>query len=138
MDIESLLETAVNNPRNENITTMTFKSIQQRKKDIIKGLKTKDTAGFMKKLESYRFVDELTEIRTGCYIRWINLNYEPISLTNGGIITNIDLTDNGTYITCKNNMNRFFKLRLDDCLVFQKITSQEQIILSVIDHIHKS
>ena len=137
MDIETLLETAMNNPKNENITTKTYDSIKQRKRDIIKGLKSKETSGFLKKLENYRFVDELHELRSGCYIRWINLQYEPISLTNGGVVTNIDLSDGGTYITCKNNMNRFFRLRLDDCLVFQKITNQEQVILSVIDHINK-
>ena len=136
MDIESILEKAVENPHNQNITTLTYTSILQKKRDVIKGLKSKDTAGFLKKLEHYRFVDELPEIRTGCYIRWIPLE-PPLRLTNGGIVMSIDIKEKGIYITCKNNMNRFFRIQLDHCLVFQKITAQEHVILSVLDHIHK-
>ena len=78
-------------------------------------------------------MDELTEIRVGCYIRWIPT--KTLKLTNGGIIIKIDLTESGINIVVKNNKNLIFTLKLDDNFVFQKITPQEDIILSVIDTI---
>ena len=34
-------------------------------------------------------------------------------------------------------MNRFFQLNFNECLVFQKLTRQEQIILAILDYIDK-
>jgi hypothetical protein len=38
--------------------------------------------------------------------------------------------DESVIITCKNRMNRLFNLKLEECMIFQKLTSQEEVILS--------
>ena len=40
------------------------------------------------------------------------------------------------YITVKNNINRLFKLKLSENLVFQKLMQQEQVILSAMKPNH--
>ena len=102
-------------------------------KDILKGLH--------QKLKQYRYVDSLEGIRFGAYIRWISLkNSDPekIKLTNGGFICNIEILNDDIYITVKNNMNRLFKLKLSENLVFQKLMQQEQVILSAMKYLNKN
>ena len=127
--MDDAIERAINNKNNENITTLTYKSIHHKKQLILKEL-FKTPTELLTKLKEYRHVDELTEIRLGCHIRWISAN--TLKLTNGGIIIKIDLTESGTNIIVKNK-GFIFTIKLDDNFVFQKITPQEHIILSVID-----
>lgn len=132
--MEDAVERAMNNTNNENITTFTYKKIHHKKNTILKELFETPT-DLVKKLKDYRHVDELTEIRVGCYIRWIPTH--TLKLTNGGIIIKIDLTESGINVSVKNNKGMIFTLKMDDNFVFQKITPQEHIILSVIDTIDK-
>ena len=60
-----------------------------------------------------------------------------LNLTNGGIICDIKFYNNGVQILCKNNGNRFFQIKFDSCLIFQKINKQEQIILDIINYLDK-
>ena len=80
---------------------------------------------------------ELPGIRYGAYIRWISLK-DPanIKLTNGGIICDIKVND-GIQIRCKNNQHRFFQLKMGECLIFQKLSDQEQILLSAMDYLQE-
>ena len=36
-----------------------------------------------------------------------------------------------------NNRNRIFQIKFDECVIFQKISDQEYIILQVLDHLEK-
>ena len=93
---------------------------------------------FHKKLKCYKYVDELNDINYGCYIRWISLkNPEKIYLTNGGIICDIKILENGIHIMVKNNMNRIIQIKLDENIIFQKLTEQEIIILQALDYLQK-
>ena len=86
-----------------------------------------------KKLKGYRYVDDLNDIHCGRYIRWFNLsNKQNLKLTNGGIIIDIRILDDGIHLVCKNNINRKMQIKLDNCLIFQRITDQEHIILNAI------
>ena len=38
-------------------------------------------------------------------------------------------------IVCKNFMHRHYTFKMDECLVFQKLTDQEKILLSALDHL---
>ena len=114
------------------------KKIKSIKNDMLQKLQLpKETLKtYHKKLKDYRYVGELHEIRYGAYIRWINLkNIDNIRLTNGGIICDIQVTNTGLWIKCKNNMNRFFQLKLDECLIFQKLSDQERILLKALDYL---
>lgn len=100
----------------------TYKKIIATKKKILSKLTIDAT-----KLKEYRYVDELHELKTGGYIRWINVN-DPTKLTNGGFVVRVDIEDEGTKILCKKG-KLFFQFWMDECIVFQKISDQEHIIL---------
>lgn len=89
-------------------------------------------------LEYYRYVDELDEIRLGSYIRWFNLkNLNNLKLTNGGIVVDIQPGIDDINIVCKNNINRLFTLSLNKCIIFQKMSYQEQILIKIVDYVEK-
>ena len=101
---------------------MTYKSINAIKRKILSKLPIDAS-----KLEEYRYVDELHELKTGGYIRWVNVN-EPSKLMNGGFVVRVDIEEDGTRIICKNG-KRFFQFWMDECIIFQKISDQEHIVL---------
>ena len=52
-----------------------------------------------------------------------------------GLICDIKILDEGVHIICKNNMNRVMQIKLDENLVFQRLSEQEHVILSVLDYL---
>lgn len=81
------------------------------------------------RLSGYRLVDRVCDLRNGQLVRWIKKNQSRLNLTNGGLLVNVKIENVGVKLLCKNNMNRFFSIFFDDCLVFQKMTMDEQLIL---------
>ncbi len=131
---------AVNNESNESIMKLNNRKIKQIKNDLFQKLhfSRDDIKTLHQKLKEYRFVDEMSDINYGRYIRWINMkNVDNLKLTNGGIICEIIATDNGNVITCKNGMNHLFRIKMEECLIFQKLTDQEKVLLSVLDYLDK-
>ena len=45
--------------------------------------------------------------------------------------------DEGAQLQIKNFKNRFFNIKFDEVIIFQKLSSQEQIILKVLDYLEK-
>jgi len=84
----------------------------------------------MEKLDGYRYVDEIHELFRGKYIRWIRLQAND-SLTNGAMVMDIKFLEEGIQILCRNGANRFIQFKFDECLVFQKLTDEEWMLLSV-------
>ena len=137
MDIEQLLN-ALNNENNEDIIDLDLKTITKNKNDILQQLRLsrKETSLLNKKLKEYRYITDLKELKFGSYIRWIRLNNpEIIKLTNGGIICDMLEVNNDVHIRCKNNINMMFQLKLSECIIFQKLTTQEKIILKAINYL---
>ena len=58
-------------------------------------------------------------------------------LTNGGIVMDIKFLDNGTHVLCMNNMRRFIQYKFDECYTFQKLSTEEQLILMAYEHMEK-
>jgi hypothetical protein len=54
------------------------------------------------------------------------------------MICDIKITDDGVLITCKNFMHRHYTFKMDECLIFQKLTTQEQLIINALDHLDKT
>ena len=112
-------------------------TIKKAKLDMLKQLldNNNEIKEYYKLLKEYRYVDELDELRYGSYIRWINIAREPISLTllKGGFIADIT-NKNGINILCKNR-NKFFTIKMEQCVIFQKNTSQEKLLIQILDHI---
>ena len=84
----------------------------------------------VEKLDGYRYVDEINELFRGKYIRWIRLKAND-SLTNGAMVMDIKFLEEGIQILCRNGANRFIQFKFDECLVFQKLTDEEWMLLSV-------
>jgi len=137
MDVDKLTN-ALNNDDNDKIMNLTTKKIIELNLNILKELHLdrNTTLDYLKKLKGYRYIDEINDLRYGGYIRWIPIS-DPsyLPLNKCGIVCDIHITDNGIYIVCKNFMHRHFKFKMDECLIFQKLSSQELIILSALDHL---
>jgi hypothetical protein len=84
---------------------------------------------WIKKLKGYRYIDQINHLEKGKYVRWMrNVSTKIFKLTNGSYITDIKFTDNGTQILTINK-GRFIQYKFDDCITFQKMSEEEQMIL---------
>ena len=139
MDKDEIIN-ALENEKNEKILYTNYANIKNEKNDILQRLQLerKQLKDIHKKLKYYKYIENPDELEFGHYIRWINLsNPENIKLTNGGIIIDMQVVNDMLYLTCKNNYNRVFRLNFNKCIVFQKLTNQENILLQIMDYLKK-
>ena len=143
MDVNKLYK-ALDDESNENLLNFTTKKIVEMNLQIINELQLerKYALEIMRKLKGYKYVDELSDLKYGTYIRWIPISdpdQDKIKLTKGAIFCEIKIKEDGVYIICKNYgySNKHFQIKLDENLVFQKLTDQEQVLLSALDHLAK-
>jgi hypothetical protein len=139
MDVDKLFK-ALDNDDNSHLLDLTNEKILNIKIDILKelGFSHERLLDILKKLRNYRYVDGMNELSYGAFIRWIPIT-DPtkIVLTKGSIFCDFKVTDNGVFVVCKNFMNRHHQFKLEENLIFQKITDQEQVLLSALDHLSK-
>ena len=50
-------------------------------------------------------------------------------------MTDIKFLPNGVHVQCMNSMKRFIQYKFDDCKTFQKMNTEEQLILLAYDHL---
>ncbi len=99
-------------------------------------LSRKETLDMMGKLKNYKYVDEMNDLKYGTYIRWVPIsNPGDIDLKKGAIFCEMKITDDGVFLVCKGFGNRHFQIKMDENLVFQRLTDQEQVLLSALDHL---
>jgi hypothetical protein len=139
MDVNKLMN-ALDNEKNEILLGLTNKKINEINYNIIKQLHLgkEVTIDYLKKLKGYRYIDEVQELRYGSYLRWIPIsdpNYLPLHYA--GIICDIKITDTGIILVCKNFMHRHYTFKMDECLIFQKLSEQEKVLLSALDHLDR-
>ena len=141
MDVNKLLK-ALDDESNETLMNFTSNKIKEMNLNIIKELQLprKDTLEIMNKLKEYKYVDEMNELKYGAYIRWIPIE-DPtnIHLTKGALFCEMKITDDGIFCVCKNYgySQRHFQLSMDKNLIFQRLTEQELVLLSALDHLSK-
>jgi hypothetical protein len=141
MDVNKLLK-ALDDESNENLFNFTSKKIQEMNLKILKELNMpkNETLAFLHKLKEYKYVDEMDDLKYGTYVRWIPLsNPKVIDLKKGAIFCEMKITDDGVQLICKNfgYKSTYFQIKLDENLVFQKLTDQELVLLSALDHLSK-
>jgi hypothetical protein len=141
MDVNKLLK-ALDDDSNEQLLNFTSKKITEMNLKVINELQLerKEALQIMKKLKEYRYVDELNDLKYGTYIRWVPLhNPDNIYITKGALFCEYKIKEDGIYLICKNfgYSNKHFQVKLDENLVFQKLTDQEQVLLSALDHLSK-
>ena len=141
MDVNKLLK-ALDDETNENLLDFTSEKMKEMNLKIIKELQLprNETLDILKKLSDYKYVDEMSDLKYGTYIRWIPINNpNTIILTKGAIFCEMKITDDGVFLVCKNYgySSKHFQIQMDTNLIFQKLTTQEQILLSALDHLAK-
>jgi hypothetical protein len=136
--MDKKLINALDNNDNETILNFTTRKIMELNLKILKELmlNKETTILYLKKLKGYKYVDEINELKCGMFVRWIPIvDPDNITLTHCGIVCDIKITDDGIIIICKNFMHRHYTFKMDEVLIFQKLTGQEMVILSALDHL---
>ena len=135
------LMNALDNEENERIINLTSKKMMEQNLDNLQELhlQKQTTLDYLKKLKEYRYVDEINDLKHGSFIKWIPLT-DPtyLPLHHCGMICEIKITDNGVLITSKNFMHRHYTFKMDECLIFQKLTTQEKILINALDHLENT
>jgi len=147
MNIEDVLH-SLDNDRNLSISKLTYDKINNMKYNMLErlGMNDDELESMLHKLADYRYVEELQDIQHGAFIRYIPLtskskngdNNSDIILKNGGFICDIKILGSGVHLLCRNHFRKIFQLKLDEVLIFQKLSNQEEIILSVFDYLSKN
>ena len=134
--MEQELEEVMNEIKKYNIQDS--QTIKKAKLEMLKELLSNNSEikEYYKLLKEYRYVDEIDELRYGSYIRWFNITDPEATLTllRGGFIADIT-NKNGVNILCKNR-NKFFTIKMDKSVIFQKNTPQEKLLIQILDHIN--
>ena len=139
MNIDKLMN-ALDNDANESIMNLTTKKVMELNINILKELHLSNeiTTNYLKKLRGYKYVDEINELKHGSFIRWIPItNPDYLPLHNCAMICEIKIIDDGILIKCKNFMHRYYAFKMEECLIFQKLTNQELVIITALDHLEK-
>jgi hypothetical protein len=110
---------------------------RHRKESVLKSLtiNPEEMRHYQKLLTEYRYVDEVDEFRVGSYLRFFKLNTETLSLGSGGFLVDFQLHQQQIILLFKNR-NRFFRLKMDESMFFQKNTPQEKILVQILDQIN--
>jgi len=124
IDVDALLDKIGDNHYLEG---KTLKDISEEIFGSLFFLEEEKAKDYCMRLIGYRLVDRICDLRNGRLIRWIKRGNG--SLTNGGLLMTVKIENTGVTLLCKNNINRFFNARFDDCIVFQKLSMEEQIVL---------
>lgn len=139
IEIEKLL-TDLDNKQHDTLLHFTSEKIMELNKTILSELQlpTDVMTSLCNKLNNYKYVDEIHELKYGAYIRWIPID-DPtnIYLTKGAIFCELKIKNKGIYCICKNLgfPIRHFIISMETNLIFQKLTTQELVLLSALDHL---
>lgn len=139
MDIPKLLN-ALENESNATMMNFTSKKIKEMNLKILRELHltNQETNQLFQKLLYYKYVDEMDELKYGTYLRWIPIQKpDQIDLKKGAIFCEMKIKDEGVYLVCKNHgyKSNHFQIKLDENLIFQKLTEQELVLLAALDHL---
>jgi hypothetical protein len=139
MDMDTLMK-ALENDDHAHLLNLTTTKIKKMKLEILKelGLTRAELLEMMEKLKTYRYVDGMNELRNGAFLRWIPIKDDGkgLELKKGGLFCNFRVCDEGTFVVCKSYYHKYFQFKMDECLLFQKLSDQEQVLLCAMDYLH--
>ncbi len=139
LNIDKLL-LALENEKNESIMETTKSNIKTIKNNVLQelNLPREILKDWHQKLDNYRYISDISELQSGCFLRWINLkNYDNLQLSRGAFLCDIDIVNDGINIIFKNLFGKHCTLKMNELLLFQKITDDEQVILSALKYLQK-
>ena len=124
---------------NYHILNLSTVKIHKMKNNILNEIQLSivEKMEMMKKLINYSYVDQMNELKQGGYIRWINIK-EPdnLFLTNGAIFCDFRINDSGVMIIYKNFYGKTYEFKMEESIIFQKLSYQEEVLLKVMDKLN--
>lgn len=128
INVDALLD----NAKHDFLENKTLSTVTQDVYDALSSLRISrdEMLDHGQKLTGYRFVDELYELHRGKHVRWIRIE-NPDRIMVGGIVVDVRFTDEGANVLCRLHNNRFTQYRFDQCLTFQKLSYDEQMVLLI-------
>ena len=148
INVDELLK-SIESEKLLSVSKLTYDKINTIKYNVLTrvGLEDDELESMLLKLSDYRYVEELQDIHHGAFVRYIPLTNNSnkgksgvdneIILKPGGFICDIKILGTGVQLLCRNHFRKMFQLRVDEVLLFQKLTKQEEVILSVFDYLNK-
>jgi len=128
IDVDKLLEKVDNANHLENKSVA---SIARDIHDAITELNVSEQSlqKFCNSLIGYRHVDKICDLLFGRKTMWIKRD-SPTQLRGANTyILRIDIKDNGIYFLSRTYNGQFYILKFDDYIIFQKLTTEEQLVL---------
>ena len=136
-EIEELMK-IVGEEKEHKLENLTNKIIEKElKKMCIKKFNNREAYDKLREGE-YRYINELHELRLGRYIRWLR---EDGKLVAGGKLVRIHIANEHVVCTCISTIVKsggapyFFNVFFNKVHMFQKLTTDEKIILAVKDYL---
>ena len=157
INVDELLK-SIESDKLLSISKLSYDKINTIKYNVLMrmGLEDDELESMLLKLSDYRYVEELQDIHHGAFIRYIPLvdtsknkskkgndrhvhekQDNEVILKPGGFICDVKILSSGVQLLCRSHFRKMFQIRLDEVLIFQKLTKQEEVILSVFDYLHK-
>ena len=131
-----LIDDILKSIENSELSDTNYGDIRSKINDILQKIGYPTIKETIKTLTEYRFSSNIYDLRIGRYIRFIPLTGKhSMKLQNGGIIINIKKGDKDILIICKNQRNRLFTVSFSRAIIFQKLTTDETIILDAIKYL---
>ena len=134
-----LLTRAAENEDNAHILNMTAETVTAAKEIILQDMVNDDDVrqDILGKLEGYVYIDEIHEVRSGTYVRWLNIEDDnDITLARGGIFCDIRFSDYGAALRCKTFRNRYYEVKMDNVILFRKLTPQERVLMCALTYLN--
>lgn len=135
VNIQQLLESV--DDKNDHLEDKTLDDISAEIYDALSEIKWIPPANLKKMCEhllEYRLVDEIYKMHLGKVIKVLRVNpipdsEEKIRVIPAGIVMNISFSEHGTQIMAKQIDGKFYKYNFNNFIFFQKLSSDEQMIL---------
>ena len=136
---EEYLLKALENDNNQSIMELTRSEIKTIKNNILQKLQLEreELKELHKKLKDYRYIENVNDINYGSFIRWLNIkNADKLNLNKGAFVCEVKITENNILVICR--VAQYYQsFKFDQCLVFQRLSNQEQVVLDVLEHLKK-
>jgi len=135
----SLLERAAENEDNSHILNLTEDAVAEAKISILQDMVNDNDVrqDILEKLKGYVYIDEIHEVRSGTYIRWLHVEDDDnITLARGGIFCDLRFSDYGAVLRCKTFRNRYYEVKMDNVILFRKLTPQERVLMCALTYLN--
>lgn len=161
LDVNTLINT-LDTRQNDKILDKSKKQIQTTKNKMLQsiGLEGDVVKDYHHKLKEYMYVDDISELNYGAYIRWISLHKYNIDtetveddlyddktehhnqtkqkkvprLEKGGFLADIMFVDGGILLRIQTITRLYFNIYFDKCMIFQRLDENQQLLLELLEY----